>query len=117
MSSGFVVCFMSGRRDSASSVTMSLPGRCGMVNAKSLMKAHHRWKHGYWALLFLSQAKALESVITLKCTPARKGFKYFRALINDSSSRVCAALLRSAVLKLFERNSIGSQTVVPSSSS
>ena len=46
-------------------------------------------------------------MVTLKGTPARNGLKYFSAPTKDNSSRSGAAFLRSAELKLFERNSMG----------
>jgi len=71
MSSSSTVKSMSGRRDRASSVTIRLPGRCWMVNTKVLTYAHHRWKHGPCSRLVFNQARALESVMTLKGTPDR----------------------------------------------
>ena len=62
-------------------------------------------------MLVLSQANALESVMTLKGIPVRNDWKYFNPPTKDSNSRVCAAFPRWDVLKLLDRNSIGFQTV------
>ena len=79
------------RRDRSSSVTMLLHGRCWSVTTNEMTYVHNRWRHGLWSRFVLSQASALEFVMTLDGNPIKKGRIFFKPTTKDSSSRGSAA--------------------------